>query len=68
MLSAEVRDKLGPIGFLPVTGSREQLTAHIEAELALWSEIVSRGQHQDRLNGTRFTFRGSQDHEQRYDL
>ena len=42
MLSAEVRDKLGPIGFSPATGSREQLAAHIEAELERWSDIVTK--------------------------
>lgn len=41
MMSAHVREKLEPFGFLPVTGSREQLATHIETDLGRWREIVN---------------------------
>ena len=41
MLLQDVKDKLAVIGFSPVTGSREELTAHIQAELKRWKGIVT---------------------------
>jgi tripartite-type tricarboxylate transporter receptor subunit TctC len=41
MAQPEVREKLGVIGFTAATGSRAELTAHIDAELARWKSIVT---------------------------
>jgi tripartite-type tricarboxylate transporter receptor subunit TctC len=42
MSMPEVKERLGAIGFTPMTGSRERLEQHIAAELAHWKSIVVR--------------------------